>query len=104
MIKSIESMNQYMAEREGFEHDSQQSGLQLADSILPRWLSMPSLPWLLGPYWPMVEIRTSVPYAAVVGSNRRASSQLFPMRVLRTDLKRARKESWGSQFFQPRAR
>lgn len=40
----------------GFEHDPQQSGLQLADSTLPGWLSMPRLPWLLGPHWPMVEI------------------------------------------------
>ena len=37
----------------GFEHDPQQSSVQLADSTLPRWLSMPRLPWLLGPYWPM---------------------------------------------------
>src|ERR1019366_10073931 len=40
----------------GVEHDPQQSGLQLADSTLPGGLSMPRLPWLLGPYWPMVEI------------------------------------------------
>ena len=68
---------------------------------------MPSLPWLLGPYWPMVEILTSVPYAAAVGSNRRASSRFFPMRVLRRDLKRARKESWGrvgARIFHPGAR
>ena len=57
----------------GFEHDPQQSGLQLADSTLPRWLSMPRLPWLLGPYWPMARIRIPVSYAAVVGLNQPAS-------------------------------
>jgi hypothetical protein len=62
-----------MAERGGFEHNPQQSGLQLADSTLPRWLSMPRLPWLLGPYWPMVRIRIPVSYAAVVGLNQPAS-------------------------------
>src|ERR1039457_4223942 len=37
---------------------------------------MPRLPWLLGPYWPMIGIRTPVSYATVVGV---ASARVFVM-------------------------
>jgi hypothetical protein len=45
---------------------------------------MPRLPWLLGPYWPMVRIRTPVSYAAVVVESARvfAMSCSFPAVLL----------------------
>jgi hypothetical protein len=42
---------------------------------LPRWLSMPSLPWLLGPYWPMVEVDIN----AVAPRSRADSARIAPI-------------------------